>query len=205
MNSDRLWPEVVIAGFCHLVWLMLLVSLIINPKPIALQTFIAGISGISGGAAALLGTALIGASFFLGTLANHLLTHLSIGIAKCLGNEPHDDKSLDEKRDNNRELIRSFETKCVGKSLFRSVYVAGIFIIALSLCWSSKLGSTNAKWTIIIVGSLLGIASLVAFAMASKEVAVQYAQLSGQPISEINMKPIVQRLWHWFGSVFHKT
>jgi hypothetical protein len=155
MNKDRLWPEHVVAGFFHVLWIALATIVCVDADP---RKIVADLSTISGGAAVLLGSALLGASVFVGGLFNRLLADLSSLLGR-----PHTERELLTILQRDPEAVKTLEIWWASKCLFRSVMVANIPIIVFSLILDSKTNSGKAACAIALIGGVIEGLTMIAF------------------------------------------
>ena len=155
METQSIRPETIVAGFSHFLWLFLLATLIIGIDPTGLFTSLANISV---GATALLGSAIFGASYFLGALANRILGDLS----NLVGNPPTASELM-RARQKNKDAASAVDSSWACKSLFRSVAISGLISLPIAFCLISKFGHGKELLVISFIGIPLEIAAIIAF------------------------------------------
>ncbi len=143
MSTERFRIQILVEGFSHLLWLILLALYMLEIPP---QEFLELLSKIKPGTVVLLGAIIIGASFFLGTLAENLLIALSYFFKK---------KTERKNTLNLPDDLSGVAWAWGVKSFFRSLAVSGAIIIVLILCLDNKYESSSHWWTIITIGIIL--------------------------------------------------
>jgi hypothetical protein len=157
MYSQKYLPERIISGFFHLTWLILMVFVLLDVKPCEIAEYL---KVLSGSAAALIASIIIGAAYFLGCLFDQTITDFVRIIAKVKKIEPKSILSLTHLRKNNLDAIIDLQNKYIGKSFFRSIGFGGTAILFFSfLWWNNSNGSANIFWVILIIGLLIEISS----------------------------------------------
>jgi len=172
MYSQKYLPERIISGFFHLAWLILMVFILLQVKPCEIAKYF---KVLSGGAAALIASIIIGASYFLGCLFDHIITDSVQIIAKIMKIESKSILSIPHIRETNLDAITDLQNKYVGKSFFRSIGFGGAPILFFSfMWWKYSNGSPNIFWVILIIGLLIEISSWRIFFALRKEYSVLY-------------------------------
>lgn len=159
MNTRRLWPEIIISGACHLAWLVLLTIHILGRDPFEL---LQSLSTISGGAAALLASAIFGASYGLGSMVDRVLSDVSELVAGWVGKPQLDSVVVKNLKDPDSGLLPSLFDRGMLKAFFRSISLAILLNVGVLLC---VFGTSNSKVSaaIIVVGAGLEICFVAAF------------------------------------------
>ena len=161
MDTLKDFPERIISGFAHLVWIILLIMLMLNLDPIESIT---KIKDISSGAAALIASLIIVASFFLGNLFDKIIIILNRIIMKLFNIEEQlMSELIDKYKEKETEEIRDLENYWIDKAFFRSIGIAVLLIIIFSLLLNCKYEKTNYCCAIIIIGLMIEIASWIIF------------------------------------------
>ncbi len=155
MNSDRMWPEHIVSGFFHLTWMTLLVISLLDSST---SQILAQLSVLSTAGATLLGTTVIGASFFLGGLSSRLLSDLSGLIGK---RQTEQELLLVLRQD--PLAVKALESRWAMKSLNRSVGAAIPFIMLFASILDARQQSGKALCAIILTGSIVEALTVIAF------------------------------------------
>ena len=155
MDTRRMWPEILVGGFLHLVWLSLLTFLLCGIEPGAILCFF---KDLPAGAGAVITSLSIGASFLLGNLFNRLLTDLSALFKK----PTHESKLLDAFQ-KNPAATESLEARWATKVMFRSTSASIPLIVAFLLPWACDSPDKKAATAVLVVGILLEVLFLIAF------------------------------------------
>jgi hypothetical protein len=130
MTTKQFKPEILIAGFAHLLWITLLALWMLGKSPDIVICFF---SNITSGTAILIGSLIIGISFFLGVLAEHFL----IIISYWFMNDENKNKQIAKFKPD--EAWQS-------KSFFRSMFFASACIIILLIIMVPKVNFNNEWW-----------------------------------------------------------
>ncbi len=174
MDSTRLFPERIIAGFAHLIWFTLFAMILIDVNPYDLVKFI---SELNTGGVALLTSVLIGASFYFGLLAEQVITDVVKIIMQLFNIESKPIINLSNVREKEPEEVRDLENKYTGKAFFRSIGLAGFFIIVFSIWLNALYGKPNIRCAIIILGFLIEVLTWRIVFTFMKEYSSQYDKL----------------------------
>jgi hypothetical protein len=147
MNTIEFRPEILVAGFAHLIWLLLLSLLMLGISPIY---FVSLFSNVGPGVALILITTIFCISFFLGTLFEQIFVVISYY------------SKAKEKRENNLNsdgLAKAWSAK----SFFRSITFAGLGIGLLLLFFDCKFENSKHLLPILIIGFILESSTLIAW------------------------------------------
>jgi hypothetical protein len=162
MDRNKLLPERIISGFFHFVWLIILIFILIGISPKDLFDYL---KEISSGSAALVASLILGTVFFLGNLFDRVITD-AVKIyckRKSIPQKPISELSQ-LKKDEDSDVLLDLKNSYIDKSFFRSISVAGIFIIISSLVWNYlNDASFNVYLCISIVGIFLEILTFRVF------------------------------------------
>lgn len=134
--------ETLITGFFHLLWLTLLALFLLGESPDVILIFLAKVES---GTAIFLFAVIVGVSFYLGTLAEHLL----IVFNYWRKNEEGRNKIIESFRGTPAEIYGN-------KSFFLSAFSGLVILMVLLL-----LESSNGKWAISIIGIPLSLVTLI--------------------------------------------
>jgi uncharacterized membrane protein len=154
-DTKRIWPEIIVSGFLHLVWLTLLTLLLFGVEEGTIITFF---NGLSAGTGTIMVTLAVGASFLMGRVANRLLTDVS-GLVK----KPPKESELLDALQKNQAIIEVLEARWASKILYRSVSVSIPLIVGFLLIWTCNSLTKRATIAILIIGLLLEGVFLIAF------------------------------------------
>ena len=155
MDNSRIWPEVVIAGFLHLLWMAILIAYFAGAT---IRQTLMTISNIQTGAAALLGSVVIGISFFLGLLSNSILVCISeIVVGRASEEELRDAVA------NTPKLQRALEDRSSHKALYRSSAVSLFFVTICLVRWEWCEVDNGVVLITGITGAILTALALSAF------------------------------------------
>jgi hypothetical protein len=160
MDTRRIWPEIVFAGFLHLIWIVIL---FVNISKGSLTDIAIGIMKLSPGATALIGTAALGASFMVGLLTNRLLVALSQVLAG-----PSSEADLVRALDRAPNLEIALEDRSAHKALFRSGCCSVPMITIMMLPWAYANATQTVACAIILTGTMLTVAFVIAFVTQRK-------------------------------------
>jgi hypothetical protein len=130
MNPEKLWPEHMCAGFLHVLWIGLAILLLLgaDPKQVWQSLFT-----ISSGGAVLIGSVVVGASFFVGALFDRLLSDFS-----SLFGPRQTAAELRTAFKKNPESVKELHSWWASKCLFRSAMCAFIPLIVCALLWDAR-------------------------------------------------------------------
>jgi hypothetical protein len=157
MKIKDIFLETLISGFSHLVWLIMFIILLSEMDATKFNILFATINTISVGVAAILASIIFGSSFFLGSLANRILSDIL-----SLFNDPPDQATLNKARENNKSAALAYDLSWLNKNFFLSMAVAGLFILILSLLLDRKYMSENNSAIILIIGLPIVCTTIIA-------------------------------------------
>jgi hypothetical protein len=115
-------------------------------------------SDLSSGTAVILAAVVLGLSHFLGTLVNRL----SADISSVISASPNQ-AELFKARVKNKDLANELDISWLAKSYFRSMGIAGILILIMSLGLDYKFYGGADCLIILLVGVPIEILTVVAF------------------------------------------
>lgn len=156
MDTQKLFPERIISGFAHLIWLVIIIFIILGINPTQFADYI---KDIGSGFAAILVAMIIGASFLVGNLFDWIITDQVKLWSNIFGIIPKPISEIIDLPKVNSEYMLDLRNSYLDKAFFRSIGSAGIAIIIASLLWNYLNGSyVNVYLCILIVGLLFEIA-----------------------------------------------
>jgi hypothetical protein len=164
MKIKDIYLETLISGFSHLVWLIMFILLLADMDATKFNILYATINTISVGVAAILASFIFGLSFFLGSLANRILSDIL-----SLFSDPLDQTILNNARENNKAAAFAYDSSWLNKNFFLSMAIAGLLILILSLTLNCKYMSENNSAIILIIGLPIVCATIIAFFTQRKD------------------------------------
>jgi hypothetical protein len=160
MDNRRIWPEIVLAGFLHLTWVVFIILDLIGVSVSALPGFF---KSLQTGGAALLGSTLLGASYLLGLLTNRILVDFSQLISKFFNKRSFTDyELLKAMKDRSPYFMAAWEGRSAHKALFRSAMCSSPLITFSLLPWACH----HQNSAIFSITMVLGLAATLLFLLA---------------------------------------
>ena len=156
MTTDRIRFEVIVSGFFHIVWMVMLWMVSCNISPNGLFVIL---RDVQVGFVAILAPITVGASFFLGMLVDRTLSSMS-PVYYFVTRQQMPPSKVRRSKDGAHQL----DLRWVAKAFFRSVSLAGIMITYLSF-------RLKADWSILTFEGVLEVVCIYAFLTARSEYA----------------------------------
>ncbi len=155
MSTIQFRPEILVAGFAHVIWVLLLSLQLLGISPHNVVNFL---YNIGPGLALILITSIFVISFFLGTLFEQVLIVTSYLF---MNKERRESISVATKfSESNQALSIELARAWDAKSFFRSVFFAGLLTSILLLRFDVKLENGKHWIAIFIISVILESATL---------------------------------------------
>jgi hypothetical protein len=169
------FPERILSGVAHLIWISILILIIVDKSQTEVISYF---SQSSGGAAALFASAVIGFSFFFGNLFDNIIIIIVRLYMRLKKINPMPISSLDKRViELNKDQVKDLQNKYTDKAFFRSIIVAGIFIIITSICWSYEHGIPN--FSLVLFGICLELLIIIVYRTLRIDYNDMYNSLNG--------------------------
>jgi hypothetical protein len=167
MDNKRIWPEIVISGFLHLVWIVIL---LINCTHGSITDIFNSIIKLQTGPFAVIASLVIGGSFLIGLLTNRIFVFISEIYGKICSKicskkftKPASDDDLLIALKNAPHLATALEDRSAHKAIFRSAIVSIPLITLTLLPWANGQTNPSVVSVIAITGAVLMILFTIAF------------------------------------------
>jgi hypothetical protein len=158
MQIKQIYIETLISGFSHLIWLLMFILWLSDMNATKFSDLYTTTITISVGATALIASVIFGISFFLGSLANRILSDIL-----SLFSKPLEQSILNKAREKNKEASFAADSSWLNKHFFLSMSSSGLLIFVLSLLLDCKYMSSTHSTIILIVGFPIVCATIIAF------------------------------------------
>jgi hypothetical protein len=175
MNTLQFRPEILVAGFAHMVWLFLLSILLLGVSP---HIIISQFYNVGPGLALILISIVFIISFFLGTVFEQLFIVLSHYVMLWKKLKP--ESILDETnfRKNNKAISKELARAWDAKSFFRSMFIAGMLISIFILLFDIKLKGGEHWLAIFLISVFLDIITCQSWVFIQDKIREQNNQWS---------------------------